>query len=327
MAAKKKPAGITAAPPKKAAPKKKAAPQPQRKYLNKKESDLLNRKTNQDLRLQKEGADQLKQIEAAYGQPVDFSQFGPMPDAPNWDAAPDAVVGEDFNRWKEEETQKTYDNFISRQQKQWDREKQDFEANAAARGWVPGSPVYNAEKSRLETAHADQRDNALTQAQQVAAQNAAQYFDIGSQARNTYMNEQSNRYNFGKQRRQDLYGNYMQQRNQPVQDYATLMGLQSGMAAGNLQYSQNAQQADRNNAAAMAQQNAMMAHQAGMANASRWGGFGSPEEQAAFEDNRARANQQWTWANAPQQQRSNPWASALGNIGGQLGGAFIGSMF
>ena len=303
------------------APAKKKAAQGNRPYLNPTESKLVNRANNQDLRLRKQGKKALDQVNKDFSQPVNFDALPQAPGAIDWESAPQAVVGQDFERWREGQLEKTYNTYLNRHQKDFDREKEDFEQMAAGRGWVPGSQVYNSEKSRLEQSQSDRKDAAITQASAISGTNAQQFFDVGEGARNNYMNEQSNKYNFGNQYRQDAYGNQMQQRGQGLQDYNALMGAQTGMASQNAQYSQNAQQADRNNAAAMAQAMAMKPP--------AYGGFGSPQEQAAFEDQRARGNQQWTWQNQPRQggNQTNPWAGALGQIGGVAGGAFLGNYF
>lgn len=313
----KKTKGVTGKAP---AGKKKAA-QGNRPYLNPTESKVINRRNTQDLRLAKRGGRVLDTALQSYDQPVNFDALPQAPGAIDWDSAPQAVVGQDFEKWRNDQIDQTYNTYLSRHQKDFDREKEDFEQMAANRGWVPGSQVYNSEKSRLEQSQADQKNTALTQAQAVAGTNAQQFFDVGSNARNSYMNEQSNKYNFGNQYRQDAYGNMMQQRGQGLQDYRDIMGAQSGFGAQNNQYSQGAQQADRNNAAAMAQAMAMKPP--------AYGGFSSPQEQAAFEDTRMRNNWTWQQANTPRQggNQPNPWAGALGQIGGAVGGAWAGNYF
>lgn len=313
------PQGILTAPAKTAPKAKKKLPaQGKRPFLNARESQVVNRRVNQDLRLARQGGQQLGDLERNFAQDIDFGALPQAPGMPDWEAAPSSPVGQDFAKWRQDQIDQNYQTYMSKMEPEFAQELDEFEQAAANRGWVPGSDVYNREKSRIEARQGQQKQEALTTAQNTAGQNAQQFFNIGTTARGNALQEMTNRYGFGRQYRGDVLSDIQQQRYNPLQEYQMLSGAQSGLAAGNLQYSQNAQQAERNNAAAMRQAMALRPP--------AFGGFGSPQEQAAFEDARyrdratfeAQLRDQYT----PRQDNSTPWYNLAGQVGGSLLGGW-----
>lgn len=139
----------------------------------------------------------------------------------DWNALPTSPVSGDFNDWRQQQIDQTYGDYTKRLDLQFKQEMNDFEQQMANRGIPMGSELYNQQKGLLQQRQSDARNSALTQAEQIAGQNASQFFNVGTTA-------QQNAYNMA-----------LNKKNMPLADYNALMASQSGMGTQNLGYSQN----------------------------------------------------------------------------------------
>jgi len=233
---------------------------------------VINQRQEADLELGGMANDQLGAVKDSFNQPFD------------WEALPDQVVGDDFNKWRQDQIDSTYNDFTRRLEPQMKAEADDFEQQMFNRGIPMGSQLYEQQKSAMLQRQNDAKSSALVQAQGIAGQNAQQYFDIGSSAREQGFQDQNRR------------------RQMPLADYMALSGAQSGMGSANLQYSQalGAQQ----QGADLELRNAKERPRGGGGGGDEaWQqyGFSSPMEYDAYQDRRAQTKQQWAWDNAPKQ--------------------------
>lgn len=265
--------------------------------LNKSQDYAIDQRNTADIALGDQANSMLGQVADAYSQPF------------NWDALPDAPVGEDFNAWRQGQIDSTYEDFNRRFDPQFQQQSQDFEQQMANRGIPMGSELYNREKSRMEQTQSDARQSAMVQAQALAGQNAGQFFDIGTQARGNALNEG------------------MMQRNQPLAEFNQLYAARSPFDLQNLNYSQQRglQQQQHQNALAQMKAVPRGGGGGGGGGGGDWQemGFSSPMEYYAWKQAESRANQQWNWDNNPQYQ--SPGGPSYGaQLGGGLLGAAVG---
>ncbi len=254
---------------------------------------VINQRQEADLGLGGMANERLGAIGESFNQPFD------------WEALPDQVVGEDFNKWRQDQIDSTYNDFTRRLEPQMKQEADQFEQEMFNRGIPMGSQLYEQQKSAMLQRQNDAKSSALVQAQGLAGQNAEQFFNVGSRAREQSFEDQARK------------------RNMPLSDYMALVGAQSGMGSQNLQYSQalGAQQAG----ADLELRNAQQKPRGGGGGGEAWQqyGFSSPMEYDAYQDRRAQAKQQWAWENAPKGPKPPSYGSQLA---GQLGSAAIAGL-
>lgn len=253
---------------------------------------VINQRQEADLGLGGLANERLGAIGESFNQPFD------------WEALPDQVVGDDFNKWRQEQIDSTYADFTRRLEPQMKQEQDAFEQEMYNRGIPIGSQLYEQQKSAMLQRQNDAKSSALVQAQGLAGQNAQQFFDIGSRAREQSFEDQARK------------------RNMPLSDYMALVGAQSGMGSQNLQYSQalGAQQ----QGADLELRNAKQRPRGGGGGGEAWQqyGFSSPMEYDAYQDQRAQAKQQWVWQNQPK----NKGPSYGAQLAGAAGSAIVGGI-
>lgn len=216
----------------------------------------------------------------------------------NWDALPDQVVGDDFNAWKQSQMDSTYNDFTRRMEPQFKAEAEDFEQQMANRGIPMGSQLYEQQKSAMMQRQNDAKSSALVQAQGIAGQNAQQFFDVGSRAREQGYTDEARR------------------RGMSLSDYMALKNAQSGAQGQNLQYSQ--QQGLQQSGADLDLRNARLKPRGGGGGEDAWQkyGFADPMAYDAYQDQRRRAEQQWAWDNAPKGDKGPSYGQQLAGIAG-----------
>lgn len=267
--------------------------------LNKVQDYAIDQRNQADMALGDQANAMLPGVADAFSQPFDFN------------ALPSAPVSGDFNNWRQQQIDSTYEDFNRRFDPQFQQQAEDFEQQMANRGIPMGSELYNREKTRMEQTQSDARQSAMTQAQAIAGQNAGQFFDVGTRARSGALNEG------------------MMARNMPLNEFNQLYAARSPFDLQNLQYSQQRQLQTQNEQ----NQRWMMQNQprgggGGGGGGAEWQemGFSSPMEYYAWKQAESRANQQWNWQNNPQyQQAEGP--SQLATIGGGLIGAVAKPFF
>lgn len=287
----------TSTPLKQAGQKKGAAPgnlgkkvKP-RQGLNQRQERGLRQQERADVQLGAQANALLPRVEEAYSQPFDFSSL------------PSAPVTGDFNAWKQQQTDDAYNLFKSRQEPQFEQQRQDLEQQLYNRGIPVGSELYNNQMQQLQRQQEDARQSALVNAQGIAGQNAGQFFDIGQQARGSALSE-------------GLLG-----RNMPLSEFSALYGAQSGLGAQNAAYNQ--QLGAQQQAADLQLRNAQQAPRGGGGGGEVWQqyGFSSPIEYDAYRTQQQQAAQLWAFQNDPRyRQPSSP------SYGAQIGGQILGGL-
>lgn len=267
--------------------------------LNRQQSNLVRARENRDLSIGNAADNLFQGVQDSLNQPFD------------WNALPQAPVQGDYDKWRQDQINSTYNDFTSRMNPQFKQQMDEFEQTMYNSGIPMGSDLYNREKSRLEQSQNDARSNALIQAQGIAGQNAGQFFDIGTTARGNAYNEA------------------MAKRNMPLSDYQNLLGLQSGYSDAAL--AQNF--ATQNQQKEFDQQRWMLKntpHGGGGGGGGAgpvWAqyGYSTPQEYDAYKTAQARENAAWEWANNPQYRKPsqpNPYTQ----LGGGILGAFAGGL-
>jgi hypothetical protein len=257
---------------------------PKTKYegLTKNQSASINQRLGQDIALGDYAGGLMPKVWDSYSQDFD------------WEGLPSAPVSGDFNQWRQGQIDSTYGDFTRRMDPQFARQSEDFEQQMANRGIPVGSDLYNQQKGLLNQQQSDARQSALVAAQGLAGQNAGQFFDIGSRAREGALTEG------------------MTRRDMPLSDIGKLYSLRSPMDQQNLAFSQAKHLQDT------------QYHPPVFGPADPYMGFGSAENKWAAEDARNRANQLWQWQNQPKPPKGPSTGSQI--AGGILGaGLNIGS--
>lgn len=293
----KKGTGILSKPPKRQNPNLPEGVKPMNlSGLNKKQRVAITQRQQSDIGLGRVAGGLMPQVEQSYSQPFDWSQL------------PSAPVQGDFNNWRQQQIDSTYNDFSSRMDPQFEREQASFRQRMLNEGIQPGSRRYETELQQLTRAQNDARQSALVGAQGVAGQNAQQFYNIGTDARGNALNEAFTK------------------RNLPLNEMNMLYAGQSPMSMQNLSYSQQKTlQSQAERAAKDLQASAW--HPSGGGGSDPYMGFGSAEGLWAAQDARNRANQQWEYQNNPQYRKPstpNPWAQAGGIIGGSIIGGLLG---
>lgn len=239
------------------------------------------------------GNTQFQGVKDAYSQPFDLSQAGAVPT--NDEAYRSSIE------------QANIDRFNRQYDKQFSREKSDFEMMAGQRGWTPGSEVYNNEKTRLEGSQNTARENAIDQARISGGAEQQRLFDMQSQTYGTNRD------------------NYVATRDRPQQEYAATQGLIAQNPLWN-QWSQNSQQNFQGQQAQLDRNQTMKI--AGMNRGGGGGGgsdpfmgFGSAQGLWDAQDARSRANAEY---GMQLDQKYNPKPKQVSPYA-QLGGGILGS--
>lgn len=257
------------------------------KGLNPNQQQMIQGQEQQDLALQGQAGAMLPSIQQSMSQPFDWSQL------------PTGPVQGDFNNWRQQQIDATNNEFSSRMDPVFKQQEDDLAQQLYNQGNAPGSPKYEQQMKALRESQNAARSSNLVQAQQLAGQNAGQFFDIGTQARGNALSEG------------------LMARNMPLNDYNALRGSQSGMMMQNLGYGQglSLQNDDQAN------QRWMMQHAprgGGGGGVDPYKGFGSYQGLAGFEDARQRANAEY------QMQLQQQYAPKQPSYGAQLGGSLLG---
>lgn len=258
--------------------------------LSRRQNRIIGQQERGDVQLGQFASGMLPRIQETYSQPFDF---GTLPSAP---------VSGDFNQWKQQQTDDAYNMFLSRFEPQFKQQVDDLEQQLQNRGIPVGSPLYNQQLAQLQQQQNDARQSALVNAQGIAGQNAAQFFNIGQQARGNALSEG------------------LLARNMPLSEYSALYGAQSGLgrqyADYGMQRGLQQQQAD------LQLRNAQQAPRGG-GGQEVWQqyGFSSPIEYDAYKTYLAQQQQMWAFQNDPRyRQPRQP------SYGAQLGGAVLGGL-
>lgn len=241
----------------------------------------------------------LPRIQESYAQPFDTSG---LPKAP-WEQAAD------IKGLQQQYADELYGEYIRQAQPEFDKELAEFQTTMNQTGNPPGSPQYNQQLRELTARQEAAKQNVRAQSVMGGAQYGGQWQDMGTQ-------------NF-----QNAYGFALDQRNMPAGEYASLMGMRSGLGQDYL----DASQAKWLQEDQQAQDRWMMQNQprggGGGGESPIWAqyGFSSPQEYDEYKRNQAREDQQFMWANDPryrQPSSASPWASAAGQFGGALLGGY-----
>ncbi len=265
------------------------------------QNQLINDKQSADITLGGIANNKLSEVQKSMETPFD------------WNALPAQVVSGDYNKWRQDQIDSTYNDFSRRMDPQFKQEQDDFEQMAYERGWAPGSKIYDQQKQQLLQQQSDARDTALTQAQSIAGQNATQFFNVGSQAR------------------EQAYTDAARARGMSLADYMAITGAQSGMTAADLAHSQAMEQAQQQGDLTLRNIKATPHGGGGSQPAWQQYGFSSPMEYDAYQTQRARDQAQWEWQNGPQQAKGPSTGSQIaGAVGAGIAGAgasYLASMY
>lgn len=324
------------------------------------QSQIINQMETGDVGLGYTANKQLDDIQKSYEQPIDWSQFGQMPQGPDfsnlgqrqdidWSGVPQGPVSGDFNNWRQQQIDATYSDFSRRMEPQFKQQENDFQQQMANRGIPVGSDLYNRQLKQLQDSQADQRNAAMVQAQGIAGQNAQQFAGVGFQANSQGMQNALSRWDVGNQQYDNRFGDasrmydaqlgarsnrindYMMQRGMPLYDYNQLRAAQSPLGMQNMQYSQSKDLA-----------NQQYQQQLGIIKATPRGGggggggspslwqqygFSSPQELDAYKNANSLFMQQQQMALQQQYQpkQPNPYYGLLGQVGGIALGSYLGS--
>jgi hypothetical protein len=241
------------------------APPPTDKYegLNQTQNNLINQAAQGDLTLGNVANSQLEQVAESYSKPIDWGQqvaapdFNGMqrPDMPNWSQVQQGPVTGDFNNWRQQQIDSTYNDFSKRFEPQFKQQRDELEQSLRNRGIPVGSELYNQQMQTLDRNQSDARNSAMVQAQGIAGQNASQFanvgfqsadqsmnraltqWDVGNQGFQNNWNDQLNRYNVGQQVRQDQVNWQQMQRGDALNSFNQLRAGQSPFGMTGYQYS------------------------------------------------------------------------------------------
>lgn len=255
----------------------------------------INAQQNIDSQLYQGAGQLLPGAMESFSQPFQFS--GPA----------NPVTG-DYNQWTDEQMQNYNNAFDQRMNPQFQRQTEDFEQMAANRGWDPKGELYKEQKKLLLASQNDARTQAYASGQSQATQNAMNLFNTGTQAH------------------QNAYGEQIDSRNRPYNEFLALQGGTSGMNTQNLGFNQ----AGQLQKAGFANDRYLQAHQktgggGGGGAGPLWQqyGFTSPMEYDAYKTQQARDNAMWDFQNNPQyRQQKGP--SGGSQILGQALGTGLG---
>lgn len=251
------------------------------------QNQLINQNIQQETKLNNFASSQLPKINENLSS--DF----------NWGGLPSAPVTGDYNKWRQQQIDSTYNDFASRNEPLFQQQQEHTRAQLSNEGIPEGSELYNRRMQELQRNQNDARQSAQALAMQQAQSAAQGFFNIGTQARSNALGEK------------------LQQRYMPAQEYGMLKGLQGGYGQNALEFSQGKETA----ADAFERAKYLQAHQP-----TEWQQAGFPSYDAYAQYNLGLDTQRA--ANAANLQRSlqpSPWASGVGNIGGAALQGALGS--
>lgn len=209
---------------------------------------------------------------------------------------------EGADAWRTSQIDKTAQEFEKRNAPIFKQRKADLAQDLYNRGIPLGSDLYKQQMADLDQQENDARNASQVAAEGIAGQNAGQFFNQGMQSYQANL------------------GQAQGQKYQNAQDYQTLQGLQTGVGASSMPYSQ---QIGGINAQAAAQMRVDQARPRGGGGGAppawqQWGAS-SPQDFAAQQEAIRRQNQSWDWSNNPAyRQPSGP------SYGAQVGGGLLG---
>lgn len=247
--------------------------------LNAQDKQMIKQRQGQDKQLQQTAGGLLPQIQEKYSTPFDFQKYQNM-----------APVQGDYQGWIDQQMGNYNKAFDERMNPQFQQQMNEFDQQAANKGWTPGSEVYDKQKQLMLQSQNDARTQAYAQNQGQAIQGASSLFNVGSQAQ------------------QNAYGMGQAEYNAPLNNYNNLNAAQSPMMMQNLAYGQ---------------QRAMQASAprgGGGGGSSPFMGFGSAMDMWAAQDARSRANAEY------QAQLQQRYAPKSPSYGAQLGGTLLGGI-
>lgn len=125
-----------------------------------------------------------------FGQAMDWSQFGQLsgtPEGSNYDrsALPSAVTGVDSGqRYYDQAGNAVMEQFNRRQEPAFQEQQAQLDTTLRNRGLKPGDAAYDSELNRLRTQQSDARQQAMSQATQLAGQEASRMYGMDLQGAN-----------------------------------------------------------------------------------------------------------------------------------------------
>lgn len=128
----------------------------------------------------------------------------------NYDGISEVMGGQALGDARNKAQQSAFDNQMGRLQPGIEQKRKDFETMAATRGWVPGSKVYEREKTRMEGDIANQTN------------------DIATGAYNTGLNEYNTMFNTSTSDRQRQIQEMNAMRDRPLQEASNMFGMGPG---------------------------------------------------------------------------------------------------
>lgn len=318
--------GILSKPPKKNDKKKSKAPgMPNNKYkgLNKTENELINQGMGRDRLLGKGAEKAAKRAIKDFDYSFNYQKYGPPEDV-SYDDLPTQPVSGDFANWRQEQINLANQTFDDAFQDQFRQQNDQFMQNMEERGIPIGSQLYNTELNNLQKNQNQARRANLAAAMSSAGDQASQFFNVGTQARQGVIGERVGKYGQQFAQNQNRMNNALQQRYGDITDLQTLQGAMGG-------YANQAYGNQQQNVSQGAQAAAMM-NQIGAQNAGAMARL-QAENQAAL----ARQQQQQAWydqnmANLQAQGGGggSNWAQMgqglLSGVGAGLG-KYIGGLF
>lgn len=255
---------------------------------------LLDQQVNRDNRFGDILDSQIGGVQQAYQNPLDISGIGNDPRNMDFQANRKAMEDRYMGRFNELNGSRFTDD------------QNSLEQQMANRGIAPGNPLYEKEMQRLSRQQADERSGALMNALNMSGTEMQRDYSLGADARDRSINET------------------LMQRDRPYQEMANVLGNVQGPMLPQFQdilgqsvqmrgLDQNQQQFQDTMGFNRQQNKLDRKQQSYLANLNRGGGGGggsgaawqqagyaSPQEYQAAQDQRARENAQWEWANNPQ---------------------------
>ncbi len=244
--------------------------------------------------------------------------FGRYQQPYNYNGVSQVMGGQELGAARNKAASSAYEAQMGLLRPEFEQQQKQFEAQAANKGWVPGSKVYEQEKTRL------------------ANQQAAQQRSIADQAYGQGLNEYNTMFNTSTQDRSRQIAEMNQMRDRPMQEASTLMGAGPGVRQdqftdygpiqmesvdpskfyqigmqGNLQNDQQAWQGRQN---ALDRNNQMA-----MTRLGKGGGLSPQQEMQMARDQMMWEQQNGFRANYNKRTSASPGAQIAGSIGAGVG--------
>lgn len=314
--------GIISKPPKN---KKKTSSKTNDKFegLKPRENALINQGMRRDYELGK-AADRLsRKAVKDFASSFNYGRYAP-PERVSYDDLPTQPVSGDFANWRQEQINLANQTFDDAFQDQFRQQNDQFIQDMHNRGIPIGSELYNTQLNNLQKNQNQARRANLAAAMSNAGDQSAQFFGIGTQARQNVIGERVGQYGQRLGETQNEMNNALQQR---YGDFNDMVALQGGLSGYGTQAYANQQQNVNQGAQAAAAMNQINAQNAGA----------MARQNAANQAELARQQQQQAWyqqqyGNMQNQSGGNvsPWASAGGGLLTGLGaglGKYVGGLF